>query len=74
MHEYLGKKLKITVVPEIGRPTGDYAEMFANEIGFTVRNHAPLDVEYWKDVQPADIAKLVDRLYVSDTPCSSFFF
>ncbi|PRQ57195.1 hypothetical protein RchiOBHm_Chr1g0345631 [Rosa chinensis] len=36
--------------------------MFANEIGFTIRNHAPLNVKKWKEVKPEDRTSLIKRI------------
>ena len=65
VYEQLGTKIPVTLKQEIGRPTGPYAEMFANEIGFTIRNHAPLNVEKWKKVTPEQKTNLIKRLTVS---------
>ncbi|XP_040373225.1 uncharacterized protein LOC112194293 isoform X1 [Rosa chinensis] len=62
VHEQLGTKIPVTFKKENGRPTGPYAEMFANEIGFTFRNHAPLNVKKWKEVKPEDRTSLIKRI------------
>ncbi|XP_040368236.1 uncharacterized protein LOC112181265 [Rosa chinensis] len=58
----LNAKIPVTLTEQNGRPTGPYAEMLANEIGFTVRNHAPLNVEKWKKIPKIDVDKLVKRI------------
>ncbi|PRQ48024.1 hypothetical protein RchiOBHm_Chr2g0106131 [Rosa chinensis] len=65
VHEQLGTKIPVTFKKENGRPTGPYAEMFANEIGFTIRNHAPLNVKKWKEVKPEDRTSLIKRITVN---------
>ncbi|PRQ47682.1 hypothetical protein RchiOBHm_Chr2g0102381 [Rosa chinensis] len=62
VHEQLSTKIPVTFKKENGRPTGPYAEMFANEIGFTIRNHAPLNVKKWKEVKPEDRTSLIKRI------------
>ena len=61
----LGVKIPITILKDVGRPTGAYAEMFSSEIGIVIRNHAPLNVEKWKNVTQEVKQKLVKRLNVS---------
>ncbi|PRQ51803.1 hypothetical protein RchiOBHm_Chr2g0148461 [Rosa chinensis] len=60
----LNAKIPVTLTEQNGRPTGPYAEMLANEIGFTVRNHAPLNVEKWKKIQKTEVDKLIKRITV----------
>ncbi|XP_024190478.2 uncharacterized protein LOC112194476 [Rosa chinensis] len=62
VHEQLGTKIPVTFKKENGRPTDPYAEMFANEIGFTIGNHAPLNVKKWKEVKPEDMTSLIKRI------------
>lgn len=63
----LNAKIPVTLTKQNGRPTGPYAEMLANEIGFTVRNYAPLNVEKWKEIIPTDVDKLIKRIMVSNS-------
>ena len=37
-----GKPLPITIKPSDGKQTGKYCEKLSNEIGLTVRQHAPV--------------------------------
>lgn len=62
----LNSKLPVTLTEQNGRPTGPYAEMFANEIGYTIRNHAPLNVEKWKKINEVDVDNMIKRMQVSD--------
>ena len=62
----LNSKLPVTLTEQNGRPTGPYAEMFANEIGYTIRNHAPLNVEKWKKINKVDVDNMIKRMQVSD--------
>ncbi|XP_020246233.1 uncharacterized protein LOC109824119 [Asparagus officinalis] len=39
----LNSKIPVTLTEENGRATGPYAEMFANDIGYTIRNYAPTE-------------------------------
>ncbi|XP_061999258.1 uncharacterized protein LOC133716580 [Rosa rugosa] len=55
-------KIPVTLTEQNGRPTCPYSEMLANEIGFTVRNHAPLNVEKWKKIPKIEVDKLVKRI------------
>ena len=45
-----GKPLPITIKPSDGKQTGKYYEKLSNEIGLTVRQHAPVRVEKWKQM------------------------
>ncbi|KAL6186204.1 hypothetical protein ACLB2K_042325 [Fragaria x ananassa] len=58
----LNSKLPVTLTEQNGRPTGPYAEMFANEIGYTIRNHAPLNVEKWKKINKVDVDNMIKRM------------
>ncbi|XP_020250679.1 uncharacterized protein LOC109828053 [Asparagus officinalis] len=55
-------KIPMILTEENGRPTGPYAEMFANEIGYTIRNYAPLNVKKWKKIEKADVENLIKRM------------
>ncbi|XP_020260850.1 uncharacterized protein LOC109837148 [Asparagus officinalis] len=56
----LNSKIPVTLTEENGRPTGPYAEMFANEIGYTIRNYAP--TECWKKIEKAYVENLIKRM------------
>ncbi|KAL6189255.1 hypothetical protein ACLB2K_040644 [Fragaria x ananassa] len=60
----LNSKLPVTLTEQNGRPTGPYAEMFANEIGYTIRNHAPLNVEKWKKINKVDVDNMIKRMQI----------
>ncbi|XP_020252357.1 uncharacterized protein LOC109829729 [Asparagus officinalis] len=60
----LNSKILVTLTEENDRPTGPYAEMFANEIGYTIRNYAPLNVEKWKKIEKADVENLIKRMQI----------
>ncbi|XP_020254506.1 uncharacterized protein LOC109831572 isoform X3 [Asparagus officinalis] len=51
-----------TVVTTERTTTSPYAEMFANKIGYTIRNYAPLNVEKWKKIEKADVKNLIKRM------------
>ncbi|XP_020275111.1 uncharacterized protein LOC109849664 isoform X1 [Asparagus officinalis] len=61
----LNSKILVTLTEENGRPTGPYAEMFANEIGYTIRNYTPLNVGKWKKIEKADVENLIKRMQFS---------
>ena len=65
-HSQLNAKIPITLTEQNESPTGPYAEMLANEIGFVVRNYAPLNVEQWKDIESTDVTNIVQRITVSE--------
>ena len=57
-----GKPLPITIKPSDGKQTGKYYEKLSNEIGLTVRQHAPVRVEKWKQMPRAEINIVLDRI------------
>ncbi|RVW22438.1 hypothetical protein CK203_099248 [Vitis vinifera] len=57
-----GKPLPITIKPSDGKQTGKYCEKLSNEIGLTVRQHAPVRVEKWKQMPRAEINTMLDRI------------
>lgn len=73
VYEQLGTKIPVTLTKHNGRLTGPYAEIFTNEIGFTVRNYAPMNVKQWKEIKPNDVDKLIKRIIVSDILLSGNF-
>lgn len=62
VHSQLNATIPITLTEQNESPTGPYAEMLANEIGFVVRNYAPLNVEQWKDIESTDVTNIVQRI------------
>ena len=59
-----GSPLPITLKPSNGKQTGKYCEKLSNEIGLTVRQHAPIIVETWKQMSQHEINAMFDRLKV----------
>ena len=59
-----GKPLPITLKASDGKQTGKYNEKLSNEIGLTVRQHAPIKVEKWKQVPQFEINSMLDRMKV----------
>ena len=59
-----GKPLSITLKASNGKQTGKYSEKLSNEIGLIVRQHAPVQVEKWKQVPKFDINAMLDRVKV----------
>ncbi|RVX06408.1 hypothetical protein CK203_023696 [Vitis vinifera] len=57
-----GKPLPITIKPSDGKKIGKYYEKLSNEIGLTVRQHAPVRVEKWKQMPRAEINTMFDRI------------
>ena len=45
-----GNPLLITLKPSYGKQTRKYFENFSNEIGLTIRQHAPVRVKKWKQM------------------------
>lgn len=68
VHSQLNAKMPVTLTltEQNDSPTGPDAEMLANEIGFTIRNYAPLNVERWKDIESADVTNIIQRITVSE--------
>lgn len=50
-----GKPLPITLKTLDEKRTGKYSEILSNEIVLTVRQHAPIRVEKWKQVSQFEI-------------------
>ena len=59
-----GKPLPITLKASYGKQTGKYNEKLSNEIGLTVRQHAPIKVEKWKQVPEFEINAMLDQIKV----------
>ena len=59
-----GNPLPITLNLSDGKQTGKYCEKLSNEIGLTVRQHAPVRVETWKQMPQHEINAMLDRLKV----------
>ncbi|KAF4364063.1 hypothetical protein G4B88_015428 [Cannabis sativa] len=55
-------KLPVTARKGEHHPVGDNASKLASEIGFIVRNHAPLKYKGWKNVPPEDKALIHTRI------------
>ncbi|KAF4373673.1 hypothetical protein G4B88_029623 [Cannabis sativa] len=55
-------KLPVTARKGELHPAGDNASKLASEIGFIVRNHAPLKYKGWKNVPPEDKALIHTRI------------
>ncbi|KAF4357259.1 hypothetical protein G4B88_012626 [Cannabis sativa] len=55
-------KLPVTARKGELHPVGDNASKLASEIGFIVRNHAPLKYKGWKNVPPEDKALIHTRI------------
>ena len=64
-----GKPLPITLKESDGKQTGKYSEKLSNEIGLTVRQHAPVRVEKWKQVPQFEINTMLDRIKVKFLLC-----
>ena len=58
------KPLSITIKPSDGKQTGKYCDKLSNEIGLTVRQHAPVRVEKWKQMPRVEINTMLDRIKV----------
>ena len=59
-----GKPLPITLKALNGKQTGKYSEKLSNEIGLIVRQHAPVQVEKWKQVPQFEINAMLDQVKV----------
>lgn len=66
VHSRLNHKIPVTLLQDTGRPTGPYATLFVNDINLIVRKLAPLNVEKWADIESTDVAKMIERITVSD--------
>ncbi|KAL2520007.1 uncharacterized protein Fot_23930 [Forsythia ovata] len=56
------QKLEVIIEKEDMRATGPNAPRFANEIGAAVRQYAPLNKIWWKDVTDAEKSPMYSRL------------
>ena len=59
-----GKPFLITLKASYGKQIGKYSVKLSNEIGLTVRQHAPMKVEKWKQVPQFEINAMLDRIKV----------
>ena len=59
-----GKPLPITLKASHGKQTRKYSEKLSNEIGLTIRQHAHIKVEKWKQVPQFEINAMLDRIKV----------
>ena len=55
-----GNPLPITLKPSDGKQIGKYCEKLSNEIGLTVRQHAPVRVKTWKQMSQHEINAMLD--------------
>ena len=55
-----GNPLPITLKPSDEKLIGKYCEKLSNEIGLTVRQHAPVRVKTWKQMSQHEINAMLD--------------
>ena len=55
-----GNPLPITLKPSNGKQKGKYCEKLSNEIGLTVRQHASVIMETWKQMPQHEINAMLD--------------
>lgn len=58
-------RLHVDIPIDKGGPVGENAEKFVSELGFIVRNFAPLQVRRWSEIIEEDKNTLYDRLLVT---------